>query len=199
MTSVGFPVSRLTSFHYIKSGRCIAKAFENSPFLTPIVRSVHQKVYEGPLKQPVKAVKLFSLSTCVATLVGSPILLYFGKESVPLVAKVGMVGIVGIIGIGSTALLHWFTKGYVRGMSYDDQTDTIQIETLSVFAWPLLREFSVDDVKPIEGKRVFSNFSVGDRHYFIHPEVFTDGDLLARLLSLGPSLDEDKQPTEDEQ
>ena len=154
-------------------------------------RSSHRAVYEGPLKQPVKLVKIFSLTTCTASLVGVPLLVYFGKEGVPLVAKLGMVSIVGIIGIGSTFLLHWLTKGYVRKMDYDEETDRVRIETLSILARPIHSEVNVADVRPVEGRKVFSNFQVNNRGYFIHPEVFEHRKLLARLLHVVDYSDED--------
>ena len=68
-------------------------------------------VYTAPLKGAVRAVKMFSLSTAVLTFIGVPVLVFWGKASVPLVARVFMSSILMLTGLGTTALLHWIVKG----------------------------------------------------------------------------------------
>lgn len=68
-------------------------------------------VYTAPLKGAVRAIKIFSLSTAVATFFGGPVLVWLGNPSVPLVARVMMSSVVMLVGLGTTALLHWLLKG----------------------------------------------------------------------------------------
>ena len=68
-------------------------------------------VYTAPLKGAVRAIKVFSLTTAVATFFGGPVLVWLGNPSVPLVARVMMSSVVMLVGLGTTALLHWLVKG----------------------------------------------------------------------------------------
>ncbi len=68
-------------------------------------------VYMAPLKGAIRALKVFSLTTATATLVGSPVLVWVGNPSVPLVARVMMSFVVMFAGLGTTGLLHWMLKG----------------------------------------------------------------------------------------
>jgi hypothetical protein len=68
-------------------------------------------VYIAPLKGAVRAIKVFSLTTAVASFFGGPMLVWLGNPSVPLVGRVMMSGVVMLVGLGTTGLLHWLVKG----------------------------------------------------------------------------------------
>ena len=103
--SAGLQSSRrpITSVHHI------ARTYSNAS--DPAIKPEMELVYSAPLRGAVRAVKVFSLSTTVAVILGSPVLVFMGKASVPLVAKVFMSSLLMFVGIGTTALLHWVIKG----------------------------------------------------------------------------------------
>lgn len=68
-------------------------------------------VYTAPLKGAVRAIKVFSLTTAVASFFGGPCLVWLGNPSVPLAGRLIMTSLVMLVGLGTTALLHWLVKG----------------------------------------------------------------------------------------
>lgn len=68
-------------------------------------------VYKAPLKGAVRAVKIFSLATAVASVCGGPVLVWLGNPSVPVIARVMITSVVVLVGLGTTAILHWMVKG----------------------------------------------------------------------------------------
>ena len=82
-----------------------------STFYSTIGADKMELVYTAPLKGAIRAIKIFSLTTAVATFFGGPVLVLFGNPSVPLVARVMMSSMVMLVGLGTTAILHWLVKG----------------------------------------------------------------------------------------
>ena len=128
-------------------------------------------VYEGPLSRAVKRVKLFSLSTAAASMVGCPVLVFFGKQSVPFVGKLAIAGLLGIVGTATTLFLHGFTRSYVHKAYFHLEEQKFAVETLSLFARLKRTEFHVDDVAIPEMGKMFSTFEAAGRRYFIHEEL----------------------------
>lgn len=139
-------------------------------------------VYRGPVSGAVRAVKIFSLSTCGATVIGLPVLLLFGKLS--MVGKLTLACVLGPVGIGTTLLLHLFVRGYVTSMWYNQTGDVVRVYTLSLLASTVMSEFKVEEVDSVEHVNVLSSFTVNGKGFFIQPEVFSDTKLLERLLRL---------------
>ncbi|XP_062501902.1 uncharacterized protein LOC134179009 [Corticium candelabrum] len=144
--------------------------------------SQFELVYTAPIAGAVKAIKVFSLSTCVATIIGLPILVVFGKLS--LMGKVSLACVIGPIGIGTTFLLHLFVRGYITNMWYSRKTNKLRISTLSLLATNVMTEFGMEDIDAVDTVNVLSTFTVKGKGYFIHPEVFSDKELVERLLQL---------------
>ena len=130
-----------------------------------------KKVYEGPLSKPVRLVKMFSLSTAAASLIGSPIIVFFGKQSVPYVGKLAIAAVMCFAGCGTTTLLHLLTKSYVHQMYFDPDSKMFAVETLSLFCRQTRSEFSVDDIALNREEKLFSSFRALGRNYFIHQEL----------------------------
>ena len=128
-------------------------------------------VYEGPLSRAVKRIKIFSLTTATASMIGCPILVFFGKQSVPLVGKLAIAGLLGIVGVATTLFLHAFTRTYVHKAYFSPEEQKFAVETFSLFARLKRSEFYAHDVViPKEGK-MFSTFEAYGRRYFIHEEL----------------------------
>ncbi|EDO34911.1 predicted protein, partial [Nematostella vectensis] len=128
-------------------------------------------VYEGPLSKSVRYVKTFSLTTAFASIVGSPILVYFGKQSVPLAGKLAIAGLLCLVGTSTTILLHWFTKGYVHKMYFDPSKQMFSVDTLSFFGRPQRSEFTVNDVVFPSEESAFKTFEANGKPFFIHQEM----------------------------
>ena len=141
-----------------------------------------QLVYTGPLKGAVKALKIFSLSTAVLASCGGPVLVWLGKESVPVAARLALCSLVLLVGLSTTALLHWLLKGYITHLYYQPEKQRVAVHTLSLLAQKVRNEFEVSEMRPPTGLAGFSTFQAHDRAYFMHTEVFPDKNLLSLLL-----------------
>ena len=139
-------------------------------------------VYTGPLKGAVKALKVFSLSTAVLASCGGPVLVWLGKESVPVVARLALCSVVLLVGLSTTAILHWLLKGYITRLYYQPDTQRVAAHTLSLLARQVRNEFEASEMKPPTGLAGFSTFQARDKLYFMHTEVFPDKHLLSVLL-----------------
>ena len=143
-------------------------------------------VYRGPLKSAVRAVKIFSLSTCAAALVGGPILVTLGNPSVPLLGRVLMTAFVMTIGVSTTLILHWLMKGYVIEMYYDPNSENVRVYTLTMFAGKRCHTFHLSEAGPPENIAAFSTFQAKGKSFFMHAEVMENKELLGKIL--GPYM-----------
>lgn len=139
-------------------------------------------VYEGPLKQAVKAIKIFSVSTSVCVVMGTPVLVLLGNPGVPLIGRVAISSIVVLIGLTTTFVLHWFTKSYVTRMWHSSEKDQLVVHTLSLLARTKQKEFAVVEAGPPGNVASFATFKAGGDRFFLHTEVFEDKNLLSRIL-----------------
>ncbi len=147
------------------------------------VEGEFELVYTAPLKGAVRAIKLFSLSTAAAAMVGGPVLVCMGNPSVPLLGRVIMSTLVMLVGASTTALLHWLIKGYVIRMYYNKNTNMIQLYTLSLIGRKKYYEFDLSEAKP-PSATAFSSFEARGKGYFVHGEVFKNEKLLSSLLGV---------------
>ncbi|EDV26022.1 uncharacterized protein TRIADDRAFT_6574, partial [Trichoplax adhaerens] len=135
-------------------------------------------VYRGPLAASVRLLKIFSLSTCAATIVGTPILAYNGKKSISITAKIMISSALISVSVATTVLLHWFSKRYVL-QAYSNPTGTkYMMETYTLLARRKKIEFTPNDVKLPTADRMFSNVIIFNKPYLFHPEVIQHKDLL---------------------
>ncbi|XP_068681109.1 uncharacterized protein [Montipora foliosa] len=165
------------------------KAFQEVSVKSPVIwrlsykqyRGVHDSetdhsgqwrtVYEGPISKSVKYVKLLSLTTAATMLIVAPLTIFFGKQAASLPLKVCLVTFLCSMGCGSTGLLHWVSKPYVRRMEFDPKGKRFSVETLSLFASTKRAEFSIDDITVYHDDRAFSTFEAHGVKYFIHREL----------------------------
>lgn len=172
-TSSMRPVSTIMSSHVQgrKTVRTKIQSSNMSQGINDPKESNWNLVYEGPLSKSVKYVKGFSLTTAAAAIAGSPILVYFGKQSVPLVGKLAIAGLLCIIGSSTTVFLHWFSKAYVHKMYYDQTRQVFSAET-STFLGRLQRtDFEVKDIIFPEEEGAFSTFEAKGKKFFLHQEM----------------------------
>lgn len=149
-------------------------------------------VYRGPLRSAVRAVKVFSLTTCAAALVGGPVLVTMGNPSVPLLGRALMTAFVMTIGVSTTLILHWLMKGYVINMYFDPKSENLRVYTLTMFAGKRCHTFHLSEAGPPENIAAFSTFQAKGKSFFMHTEVMENKELLGKIL--GPYMKlEDKE------
>lgn len=137
-------------------------------------RNLHKDyrlVYEGPLSNTVKYIKTFSLATCVASLIGAPILMVYGKKSIPLAGKIAVGATVIIMGTTTTLILHWFTRVYVHRMFYNPYQKSFAVETMNLIARRRTTYFPVEHIQYPIAERAFSTFNAQGKNYFLHMEL----------------------------
>ena len=149
-------------------------------------------VYRGPLRSAVRAVKVFSLSTCAAALVGGPILVTLGNPSVPLLGRTLMTAFVMTIGVSTTLILHWLMKGYVIEMYFDPKSETVQVYTLTMFARKQCHTFLLSEAGPPENIAGFSTFQAKGKSFFMHTEMMENKELLGKILGPYMALEDSK-------
>ena len=154
----------------LKQSRSKFSHSDNQTVLKELADGFHL-IYEGPLSKSVSYVKVFSLTTCLAAMIGSPCLVFLGKESVPLIGKVAVAGTVALFGTTTTFLLHWVTRVYVHRLFFNPMEKTFTAETMSIFARRKLTQFSVRDINIPSEESAFSTFVAKDKKYFIHMEL----------------------------
>ena len=141
-------------------------------------------VYTAPLKGAVRAIKIFSLTTAITALFGAPVLVWFGNPTVPVAARIAISSLVVLAGISTTAILHWLVKGYIIKLHYAELSQTVGVDTLTIFACRKHQEFHISECGPPSQGIGFNTFRARGRSYFLHTEVFQDKKLLSALLGV---------------
>lgn len=72
-----------------------------------------QLVYTGVLSGTLKRLKILSLASCGAALTGTPVLFAL-ESSVSAGGRIALGSVVVLSSIGSTALIHFFTRPYIH-------------------------------------------------------------------------------------
>lgn len=135
-------------------------------------------IYQGPLATSVRLLKIFSLSTCAATIIGTPILIAYGKKSIPVKSKIIIASALISVSVATTALLHWFSKRYVLQAYCNPTASKYMMETYTLFARRNTIEFTPNDVKIPKADRMFSNVIIFNKPYLFHTEVIQHRQLL---------------------
>lgn len=167
----------------VNIGRFITPCFSKSPLTrclskttstrheSTAVQSERKLVYEGPLSRSVQVVKVFSLSTALATMVATPVLMIYGKQTVPLAGKLAIALTIVLAGTSTTFLLHWVTKVYVHRMFYNEATERFTVETMSFLARRKETEFSLDEIRLAKEPTAFTTFQAKGKKYFLHTDL----------------------------
>lgn len=147
------------------------KSPQSNGLITRHVHKDYRLVYEGPLSNTVKYIKTFSLATCIASLIGTPILVIYGKDKVPKAGKIAVGATVLLMGTSTTFILHWFTRVYVHRMYYNPMKSYFAVETMNIVARKRTAYFPVDHIQYPLAERAFSTFSAEGKKYFLHMEL----------------------------
>ena len=163
----------LTCAPHLDTKRCCSSTTSEGQF---------KLVYTAPFRGAIRAVKIFSLTTAAAAAIGGPVCVWFGNPSVPMVARVGISFIVMLAGLSTTAILHWMVKGYVMRLYYNETSQTVMTDLLTVFARRKQETFHISESGPPPQGIGFHTFKAKQRSYFLHTELFQDKKLLSALL-----------------
>jgi hypothetical protein len=129
--------------------------------------------------------KIVSISSCVLSLVGLPMLIFLKNGDLPTAKQLGVGGIALVGATGSTLSLHFVFGPYALSMEEvsapegtDDAKNTafLKATTRSVFGWKNECVFdSLSAVEPYSGMRLFANFMVnGQTLLYVHPELLDE-------------------------
>ncbi|XP_057306703.1 transmembrane protein 70, mitochondrial-like [Hydractinia symbiolongicarpus] len=137
----------------------------------PVSSDEFRLIYEGPLSQKIKFIKLFSLSTSFLAVFAAPVFILQGKESVPVIGKMILATTVVTMGVTTTILLHWLSRVYVHKMYFHPHSRTFAAETLNFFGRKKTKTFLVEDITVPEIENAFSTFEANGCRYFIHTDL----------------------------
>lgn len=143
-------------------------------------------VYVGPLSTTVRLLKWFSITTAALTVTFSPVLIFLGNPSTPLLARVTLSSIVLTVGVSTTLLLHWFIKGYVCRLYYHRGSGQLKAVTLDMIGREKETHFHISEAIPPDKVAALSTFAANGKNYFLHADIFGDPELLQRLA--GPQI-----------
>lgn len=90
------------------------------------------EIYCGALSPQIKSVKLFSITTSIAGIIGQPILLSKTAE-LGKIATGAAFCFVGFFTFVTPILLHLITKKYVTTLHYNEERDTYTATTITMF------------------------------------------------------------------
>ena len=103
-------------------------------------------IYNAPFATPLKRLKQFSIVSCSASILASPLLIFASGDSVSTMSKVMLtVPLVGF-GVFSTALLYWFASPYVTRIFLSSLHNNYVIEKYNFFAKSYLVQVSKDSI-----------------------------------------------------
>ena len=128
-------------------------------------------IYEGPLSKKIRAIKLFSMSTSILSLVCAPVLVFSSNAETSILLKAFLASTVLTLGLSTTFFLHWLTRVYVHKMFFHPHSGTFAVETYNFFGITTRRRFSVADVRIPEVESVFSTFHAHNIRYFLHTDL----------------------------
>ncbi|CAI5733435.1 unnamed protein product [Peronospora destructor] len=156
------------------------------------------QVYSAPMSRAVRLMKAVSVTSCVLTSIGMPVLCMVSEQDTSTIGKWAMCGTIMLFGLGSTSLFHYLFKPYVMRMWLTDSSaadDTareaiddpmVTVETVTLFAQLTKNSFRLSEVSPpAQTMHPMVSFQARDRYYFIHPETFEDRNLLNKLVGAG--------------
>ena len=153
------------------------------------------RVYEGGLSVTVRRVKLLSLSSLAATVVGAPLLVHLSSpEAVTVGAKVLITSTLMFFGVFTTALLQWFASPYIIRLEVDGQR--VSATTFNVLARPETKVFAIADMREAQTMRPLATFQAHGKVYYI--DGTADERLLAKLGLKKTPIKEQKEEDEED-
>ena len=125
-------------------------------------------IYSSPFLAAVRRVKLFSLTSCVLSVLSSPIYLFLAPSTIPLSGRLALTTAVVTFSLGTTAALTRITHSYVTRIhlhpldaSSDAAADPVMtFETMNIVARPRYQRVRVSELRPLYN-RLMTNVRAG--------------------------------------
>lgn len=147
------------------------------------------KVYDGPLAQQIRGVKIFSLCTSAGGVVAQPYLIKHASSFGNLPLSIAMLGFIGCFTYVTPFLLHLITKKYVTEITYSPVTEEYTATVYNFFVQKKEVIFRPDDVEVPEVPGMFTSFHVKGVPLFVDPRMFKDKSHYARIMGYDKPLD----------
>eukprot|EP01018_Ginkgo_biloba_P002191 Gb_33329 [translate_table: standard] len=144
-------------------------------------------MYNGPISETIRRVKLLSLSTCCLSVSLGPVITFLTSPGLNVIVKGAVASCVIFISASTTAALHWFASPYVHKLRWQPGADSFEVEVLSWLATYVPRTIKFSDVKPPQTNRPYVTFKANGNFYFIDAERCQNKALLAKLTPKEPS------------
>jgi len=162
-----------------------------------------QLVYEGPFQMAVRMTKVLSISSCILTSTGAPLLAYAEPSS----TSYALAGLIMTFGLATTTLLNLAIKPYIRRAWFDYSSlsdpkvdPALEIEQITLFGRLKKTVISASEIEVPESiMRPMTTFYVKNTPFFISYELFPDQELLAKFIELPyPAQNEESDEEEEE-
>lgn len=152
-------------------------------------------IYTAPFIAACRTVKMFSLSSCLISLMSAPVMMVLAPSTIPPGGRISMGLVVASLGLGTTLALTAFTKPYVvriyKHQPIDNSEPTFTIEQFNLLARPVYTTVPLSAFIPLHN-RGFKNLRavVADQKsgkdvnvdFFLHPEILMNDPDLAPLV-----------------
>lgn len=147
------------------------------------------RIYEGPLSGAIKALKMFSITSCAMSMVASPLLVLMSDPSISFTARAGLGFTVLTFGVSTTGAMSFLTSPYVVGVwQHDEDLNNITIESYSLLGTRKCTPVSMDQVDT-NVTRPFISFTdaASGNSFFIHRQQAEDHPTLEKLVGAAPA------------
>jgi hypothetical protein len=148
-------------------------------------RAVTREAYVAALGDTVRKVKVLSLASLAATVVGCPTFVELSRPELAFEAKAAVNATVIGFGGFTTALLQWFISPYVRSMRVDADAGTVTTRKLKWNAREYETTFAASAMRPSESSRPLVSWEADGKYYYVEmgmvPKYMYDALDLARF------------------
>ncbi|KAL1542460.1 hypothetical protein AAHA92_26555 [Salvia divinorum] len=141
----------------------------------------YEVVYNGPISNTIKKVKLLSLSTCCLSVSLGPIVTFMTSQATNVILKGAVASSVIFLSASTTGALHWFVSPYVHRLRWQPGSDSFEVDMMSWLGTYLTKTIMFADIRPAETQRPYVSFKANGNFYYIDEEHCDNKALLARL------------------
>jgi len=138
-------------------------------------------VYEGPLQRGVFLLKTFSLVSLATGIIAAPVLIVFGKATIPLMARIALSLTTASFGALTTGLLNYVSTPYIMKLTRERESGEFSAERVDLFLRRRWSNFRLEDVEPVYSFPYITFKAKGER-YFLHKEFLREPTDLVSLL-----------------
>ena len=158
-----------------------------------------REIYVGAFSTVVRRVKLLSMGSLGATVVGCPLLIEFSQTGLEASTKLLLASSMSSIGTFTTFLLQWFVRPYVHRLWIKDG-NVVTAEKTSLLLQKYRRSFKVAEMKLSDSAHPLVTWEdVGGEKYYVEPAQTTDEIYsLLQLKRFEPDTSKDFAPDDDD-